>query len=85
MSLGGLGALEKDIVIGVGASLYLAFGPHPKRPFPNGEEQSDDDVLRTLKTRATDDFLVFGVNRSADARLYDTVESQFKHGCRGSL
>ena len=55
--LSGIGALEKDIVIGVGTSAYRLRRLNPKRLFTDGAESRLDGFLVTLKSRPADELL----------------------------
>jgi len=69
MSMRGLSALDKNVVIGIGTSMNPSERLYPTSVFPNGTKSVLDGGFGMVKLWTPNDFFVFGINIAAHAKL----------------
>ena len=73
-----LRAFQKDIVVGVWAGPHLFRRADPETLLANSLKRSGHDRLGPLESGTTDNFLVFGIDRTTDAQLDRAAQGEEK-------
>lgn len=68
VSIGCLGALQKNIVVRVGAGLHSNGGFDPNARLPDGAERIRDFSLASPESGPANDFLIFRIHWAADTK-----------------
>jgi hypothetical protein len=79
----GLGALQKNVVIGIRAGMHRFGRLDPKSILSDSAQRMVDDHLAAVKLGTPDDFFIFGIDIAADAKLGCGPDKRYQKGPGG--